>query len=408
MTMLSKIGIGIGIVAVVLAGVFYLYAPTFNIPPNETPKGELGEPVSFLKVPEGFVATYYAKNIPGARVIEWAPNGGLVVSQTKEGKISLVRDADNNGTAETVTPIIENLDSPHGITFDCQEDPCSLYVATQSKLLRYTYGKDNTVSNKTELLTFPASATDRHKTRTIMFLPVPYENTLLISVGSSCNVCNETDAMRGKIIAYNTKTKEVTDFAKGLRNSVFMTLNPVNGIVFATEMGRDGLGDDLPPDEVNMIEPARVFQQKAALNFGWPICYGKNIHDAVFDKNTYIRNPCMDGFEMPAWTELPAHSAPLGLSFIPEEGWPEEWWFDLVVAYHGSWNRSVPTGYKLVKMSIDGRANPSEPEDFITGWLTPDGKKLGRPVDVKILPGGSIYISDDQAGVIYKVQKLTE
>jgi len=387
-----KLIIGIGITVIVLGGIFYFFAPTFNIPSSKIPQGELGEPASFLKVPKGFTATYYAKNIPGARVIEWAPYGGMIVSQTKEGKISLVQDTDNDGTAETITPLIENLDSPHGITFDCQEDLCSLYVATHSKLLRYTYGKDNTVSNKTELLTFPASVTDRHKTRTIMFLPVPYESTLLISVGSSCDVCNETDEMRGKMITYNTKTKEVSEFAKGLRNAVFMTLHPVNGFVFATEM----------------IEPARVFQQNTALNFGWPICYGKNIHDTNFDKNTYIRNPCMDGFEMPSWADIPAHSAPLGLSFIPEEGWPEEWWFDLVVAYHGSWNRSVPTGYKLVKISIDGRANPSEPEDFITGWLTSDGKKLGRPVDVKVIPGGTIYISDDQAGVIYKVQKTTE
>lgn len=169
-------------------------------------------------------------------------------------------------------------------------------------------------------------------------------------------------------------------------------------------MGRDNLGDDLPPDEINIIErPSAGSGQSSIPNFGWPICYGKNIHDTNFDKNTYIRNPCMEPFETPSFIDLPAHSAPLGLAFVPEEGWPEEWWYNILVAYHGSWNRSTPTGYKIARLKMNAKGQYLGAEDFISGWLTKDGKKTGRPVDIKVLSGGTAYISDDHAGVIYRL-----
>ncbi len=179
---------------------------------------------------------------------------------------------------------------------------------------------------------------------------------------------------------------------------MFLTLHPVTGKVWATEMGRDNLGDDIPPDEINILEKGK--------NYGWPICYGKNIHDTEFDKNVYIRNPCMDPFETGSHVDLQAHSAPLGIGFIPEEGWDEDMWFDALVSYHGSWNRSVPTGYKIVRVKLDAQGNYIGAEDFITGWLKSDGTKLGRPVDVKVLSGGTMYISDDDRGAIYKVSRI--
>ena len=110
-------------------------------------------------------------------------------------------------------------------------------------------------------------------------------------------------------------------------------------------------------------------------------------------------------FETPSKIDLQAHSAPLGLAFVPEEGWPEEYWHNLIVAYHGSWNRSVPTGYKIVWLKLDSKGDYLGMEDFITGWLRPDGSKIGRPVDIKMLSGGVMYISDDQAGRIYRVTR---
>ncbi len=166
-------------------------------------------------------------------------------------------------------------------------------------------------------------------------------------------------------------------------------------------MGRDNLGDNIPPDEINIIEQKNNQPQ----NYGWPNCYGKNIHDDVFDKNTYIRNPCMAPFETPSFIDLQAHSAPLGLSFVPEEGWPEEYWYNLLVAYHGSWNRSAATGYKIVRLKMNAKGEYLGTEDFITGWLKDNDTKAGRPVDIKVLSGGTAYITDDSSGVIYRLYR---
>ncbi|MDO8435683.1 MAG: PQQ-dependent sugar dehydrogenase, partial [bacterium] len=202
---------------------------------------------------------------------------------------------------------------------------------------------------------------------------------------------------RAKILAGNLETGELTEYARGLRNSVFMTTNPITKEVWATEMGRDLLGDDLPPDEINVIKKDK--------NYGWPLCYGKNILDSVFhkDDHVHIRPDCTSPFEEPSRVDLQAHSAPLGLAFIPEAGWPKEMWNDLLVAYHGSWNRSVPTGYKIVRIHLNEKGEYERTEDFITGWLTKNNRALGRPVDILIQDGDAMYVTDDQAGIIYRV-----
>ena len=165
------------------------------------------------------------------------------------------------------------------------------------------------------------------------------------------------------------------------------------GETWVTEMGRDHLGDDLPPDEVNILEEGG--------DYGWPFCYGENIHDTVFDKNVYIRDPCED--KIPSHIDLQAHSAPLGLTFVPEGvGWPEAYEGDLLVAYHGSWNRTIPTGYKIMRFILDDEGNVVRRENFLSGWLTEDGV-LGRPVDLVFNTNGALFISDDRAGVIYRV-----
>jgi glucose/arabinose dehydrogenase len=177
-----------------------------------------------------------------------------------------------------------------------------------------------------------------------------------------------------------------------------MAIHPVSGDIWATEMGRDGLGDNLPPDEINVIHEGKFY--------GWPICYGKNVHDAAFDTNTYIRNPCQEPTETPSTIDLQAHSAPLGIAFVPEEGWPEDYWYNALVSYHGSWNRSEPTGYKIMRYKLDARGNYLGSEDFLSGFLTKSGA-LGRPVDILIQPAGTIYVSDDKAGVIYRIYRST-
>lgn len=373
---------------------------TINIPGNVSNNDEDNLPN--FSVPAGFSIEIFAKNVPGARVIEMDPKGRILVSQTSEGKIVALTNKDSNSASDERKILIDGLKKPHGLAMNCESDEsCFLYVAEADSLSRFPYDHSiPSLGKKEKLMDIEYSLSDRHFTRSIIFLPFPDQDTLLVSVGSSCNVCYEKDSHHASVLSYNIKTGKKEIFAKGLRNAVFMNLNPVSGKVYATEMGRDSLGDDIPPDEINIIEKGK--------NYGWPICYGKNVHDDQFDKNTYIRNPCMEPFETPSFVDLQAHSAPLGLAFIPEEGWPEEYWYNLIVAYHGSWNRSIPTGYKMVRIKINAKGEYLGTEDFITGWLTQSGKKVGRPVDIKILSGGVAYISDDDAGIIYRMSRRAD
>jgi glucose/arabinose dehydrogenase len=348
-----------------------------------------------LKLPAGFSISIFAKDLGGARVMSFAPDGSLFVTATVQGKVLSLRDRDGDGLAEDKRTVLTNLNKPHGLAWRCRDEGCTLYVTETNRVASYRYDQaSGKATFDKEILQLPSGG--GHFTRTIMFMPSPQEDELLVSVGSSCNVCNEQDSRRASVLAIHYDGSNVRSFARGLRNSVFMAIHPVTGAIWATEMGRDSLGDNIPPDEINILRESG--------NYGWPICYGSNVHDSVFDKNTYIRNPCMEPFETPSYLNLQAHSAPLGLAFIPEEGWPEDMWHNLLVSYHGSWNRTVPTGYKLVRFKLDAQGKPlGEPEDFITGWLTKNGA-LGRPVDILTQPGGTIYISDDKAGVIYRVK----
>lgn len=363
--------------------------PAFKPSPEDISENATDLP---LKLPSGFSISIFAKDLGAPRVMSYDPVGNLVVSIPSEGKVVALPDRNADGAADEVITVIDGLNRPHGLATRCTER-CEFYVAETDKVAVYDYDEKNLKAiNPRKIIDLPGGG--NHFTRTLLFMPAPQDHRLLISVGSSCNVCEESDWRRAKILSANADGSALKEFAKGLRNAVFMAIHPVTGKIWATEMGRDLLGDDLPPDELNIIEEGK--------NYGWPICYGKNIHDIDFDKKTYIRNPCEAPFETPSHIDIPAHSAPLGLAFFPEEGWPEEYWHNLLVAYHGSWNRSTPTGYKIVRYKLDEQGNYLGEEDFITGWLTGSGA-LGRPVDILIQPGGVIYISDDKAGVIYKV-----
>ena len=368
--------------------------PIITPPPQDISRPGMNDTDLPLKVPDDFAISIFATGIPGARVLTLDPTGRLLVSETSAGKIVALSDENVDFKAEKNITVVEGLRQPHGIAMDCEGNAavqkCYLYVAETNKVSRFDYDQATAkASNPQKLVDLPSGG--GHFTRTIAFGP---DERLYISIGSSCNVCLESDERRAKIFTMNKDGSDFREYARGLRNSVFFTWSYVDGRMWATEMGRDNLGDDVPPDEINIIEEGG--------NYGWPICYGQNIHDTNFDKNTYIRNPCEAPFERPAAVDLQAHSAPLGLGFVPEEGWPEDYWYDLIVAYHGSWNRSAPTGYKLVRIKLDAEGHYEGIEDFITGWET-GGGALGRPVDVVLQPGGNMYLSDDKAGVIYRV-----
>ena len=351
-------------------------------------------PENPLILPSGFSISIYADNLVDPRVMIFDQQKNIIVSIPSEGKIVLIPNKSSSKINKLIT-LLSNLNRPHGLALYCKID-CKLYVAETNAVSAYDYDFNNlTLTNRKMLFDLPSGG--NHFSRTLLIENIDGEDKLLISVGSSCNVCNETDIFRAKILSSNLNGGDLKVFSSGLRNSVFMAKNPISKQIWATEMARDLLGDDIPPDEINIIQ-----QNK---NYGWPICYGKNIHDTDFDKNTYIRNPCMEPYEIPSYIDIPAHSAPLGLAFAPMGlSWPEEYKNSLYVAFHGSWNRTVPTGYKVVRYKLDSKGEiiNENAEDFISGWLTKSGAS-GRPVDILFDEKLGMFISDDKAGVIYLV-----
>lgn len=367
--------------------------------PPEVPPSAINETEFPLKLPAGFSAqsgpssgwkiSIFAKGLGNPRVMTYDPAGNIVVSIPSQGKVVALPDKNNDGIADEVVTVIDGLNYPHGLATRCTEK-CEFFIAETDKVAVYDYDAENLKAfNKRKIIDLPSGG--NHITRTILFMPDPNDHKLLTSVGSTCNVCEEKNWQRAKILISNADGGDLKTFASGLRNSVFMTIHPVTGKIWATEMGRDLLGDDLPPDEINVIEDGK--------EYGWPYFYGKDVRDAAFEPDVmFEQNPD----RLSSHIDIPAHSSPLGLAFIPEEGWPQEYWHNLLVAYHGSWNRNVPTGYKIVRYKLDAQGNYLGEEDFITGWLTPEGV-LGRPVDILVQPGGIIYVSDDKAGVIYRI-----
>lgn len=343
-----------------------------------------------LNLPTGFSISVFAQNISGARVAVFDNSGNIWVSQTGQGKVSELI-LDSNGKLQSQKVVFSGLKNPHGLAFD-PADPSILYIAEETQISKVSVSPS--VGTLQKIIDLPQGG--RHFTRTLGFGP---DGRLYVSIGSTCDVCSEPDA---RLAAIYSLKKDGTDFkqlAKGLRNSVFFTFNQNDGKMWATEMGHDLLGDNIPPDELNTFD----LKSSTVANYGWPICYGQNIHDTTYDKNTYIRNPCMLPFEIPSYFDFQAHSAPLGLAFVPtNSNWPKDYSHNLIVAFHGSWNRTVPTGYKVVRLVLDKNEKVLSQEDFITGWLTSSGT-LGRPVDVVFDKNGALFITDDNAGVIYKV-----
>ena len=392
----------------------------------------------FLKVPDGFKIFIIAEDLSGPRVIVFDSKNRMLVSETKAGRVRVLEDQDIDGIFETKNTLIGNLRSPHGMAFYFYFDnqgrieTTYLYVAETHQVARYKYDSENGKLFEEigeNIATLPPDG--RHFTRTIMFGPNTRDldlvgqkiiggfynkDKLYISVGSSCDVCEETTWKRAAILESDPEGTFTGEFAGGLRNSVFMTLRPETEEIWATDIGRDNLGDDLPPDEVNIVKAAIPGKHKfGARRFGWPFCYSNKIKDETFKPEKFERidipSDCEET-DSPV-IEIPAHSAPLGLAFITSDKWPNEWKNDLLVAYHGSWNRSEPTGYKIVRFKVDKNGKVSEIADFITGWLSQNKKKIyGRPVDLKFGPSfdkssegkpDALYISDDAGGRIYRL-----
>jgi len=336
-----------------------------------------------LHLPPGFSIDVFAKDIGRARFLAIDPRGTLLVSIPRSGRVVALPDLDGNGRADRVVPVIEGLDLPHGIAFH----DGVLYIAETGRVIRVRYDPaTQRAVGAPDVVVPDIPARGGHWTRTIAFGP---DRGLYLSVGSSCNNCEERDRRRAAITRYNADGSGETQFATGLRNAVGLAFRPGSGELWATVNGRDWLGDERPPEYLTRIEKGGFY--------GWPYCYWEDGR-VVPDPDLGRQDRCQSVARPTILYQ--AHSAPLGMAFYTESQFPAEYRGSLFVALHGSWNRAVPTGYKVIRVRFDGGAPRAE--DFATGWLV--GREAwGRPVDLAVARDGSLLLSDDAQGVVYRI-----
>lgn len=338
--------------------------------------GELPHPI---RVPPGFQVQVYADGLPGVRFMALSPKGDLTVSRPGKGEVLVLPDRNRDGRPDRVSVFASDLDRPHGVAWR----DGALYVAETGAVQRLFDADGNLVAERKELVTRDLPVGGGHWTRTIGFGP---DGAMYVSAGSSCNACQEEDPRRATLMRFKPDGTGREIFARGLRNSVGFTWHPTTRELWATDNGRDWLGNNLPPEELNRVQYGG--------HYGWPDCYGDR--KAVSKKDAAA---CAQ--TIPPAVELPAHIAPLGVTFYTGSQFPAEYRHDAFIACHGSWNRLPPAGYKVVRVRFkDGK--PTGYEDFATGWLR-GTQAWGRPVDVLTAPDGSLFLTDDAGGRIYRI-----
>ena len=341
-----------------------------------------------LSVPPGYEIELYATDVPVARMLRFSSTGDLLVSLPRVGAVALLeRDRDGDGAADAKRILVSGLRRPHGLDFHGRW----LYVAETDSVGRIAFDPDTgLVSGDYERVVTGLPGGGNHWSRTLRFGP---DGWMYVAIGSSCNVCIEGDPRRAAIVRYRPDGSGEELYATGLRNAVGIDWRPADGALYATDNGRDFLGDDFPPCELNRVE--------AGAFYGWPFANGDRDPDPDLGSG---RDAEIEDSLTPVH-DFRAHNAPLGIAFVEHPALPSLSGSALV-ALHGSWNRSTKDGYKVVSLHWSA-AGEIEERDFVTGFER-DERVFGRPVDVAIGPEGGIYISDDYAGVIYRVRRSSE
>ncbi len=343
-------------------------------------------PSGTVTLPAGFDIGVYASGVGQARFMAVRPSDGMLFVADANGRILALPDANHDGAADDVVVFASGLNLPSSIAF--YED--WIYVGETNQVSRFSAPNNAMQPQGDEQVIVPnlPPPTD-HWTRTVAFGP---DGKMYVAIGSSCNVCNEKDDRRAAISVYDPDGTNGRLFATGLRNAVGFTWQPGTNTIWATVNGRDSIGDNIPPDEVRIV-------RDGSFN-GWPFCYNGTT------PNPEYGDPSRCASAVPAEVALPAHSAALGIAFGDRFAAPQEYKDSIYIAYHGSWNRSAKTGYKVVRVPFaDGTAG--QPEDFASGWLTGSvdspGRVWGRPVGVTVGGDGALYVTDDLAGQVYRI-----
>lgn len=392
---MRKLLIGLALIVVIIGGIVTFLLASGTIDRNslrmvlnvmagvDGPQATAAVVEQRYQLPPGFQLQLYADSLPKARFLRFTPAGDLLVSRPHSGDIVLLRrDANGDGQPDAVETLVNGLQRPLGMDFDGQW----LYIAEDHQIGRVAFDSDKgDIDGNYEPIIEGLANNGNHWSKTIRFGP---DGLLYLSQGSTCNVCTEDDERRATMTRFNPDGSNPQVLATGLRNSVGFDWAPFSGDLYATDNGRDLLGDDFPPCELNRIEAGKFY--------GWPYFNGDNLPDPDMgaDPLASERQPTAPAHD------FRAHNAPLGMTFIDATGWPAGYERTALVALHGSWNRSKPDGYKVV--SLHWTEDGIQERDFLSGF-NQDGTISGRPVDVAQGPDGAIYISDDYAGAIYRV-----
>ncbi len=335
-----------------------------------------------IQLPPGFKIELYAAGVPNARSLTLGAGGTVFVGSRRAGKVYALTDSARHDKAGEVITIARGLDEPNGVAFH----DGSLYVAEVSRVLRYD-DIEARLRNPPPpvVVSTDLPQTEQHEWRFIRFGP---DGRLYLGVGAPCNVCESADKRVASILRMRPDGTSMEVYALGVRNSVGFDWQPGSQEMWFTDNGRDNMGDDIPPDELN-------YAPRAGMNFGFPYCHGKDIPDPQFGRE----HSCAESVA-PAWG-LPAHVAAIGMRFYMGGMFPEEYRGGIFIAEHGSWNRSVPIGYRVSRVVVDGE-QAVKYEPFAQGWLM-GGIHWGRPVDVLVMPDGALLVSDDYAGAVNRI-----
>ena len=337
-------------------------------------------PLDRIHLPPGFTIELLAR-VPGAREMTFGARGTLFVGSTS-GSVHAVAYTD--GRPATVRTIASGLRQPVGVAFR----DGALYVSAISRILRFADIESHLDDPPQPVVVSDRFPTDAaHGWKFIAFGP---DGKLYVPVGAPCNICEPDRDRYANIMRMNPDGSGLEVYARGIRNSVGFDWDPRTGALWFTSNGRDNMGDDVPPDTLNVAP-------KPGLDFGYPYCHAGTIPDPEFGR----KRPCAD-FAKPA-QPLGAHVASLGMRFYTGTQFPPAYRDQIFIAEHGSWNRSSKVGYRVTLVRLDANRRPVSYEPFAQGWLEGE-RAFGRPADVAVAPDGSLLIADDTAGAIYRVR----
>ena len=358
---------------------------SFSIALGQNPPPPAAPPVpAELKVPDGFKVSVFASDVTNGRLMAVSPDGVLYVARQSKGDVVALPDRNKDGKADQMDVVASGLTRPHSVAFN----KGYLYIATNPSVLRVKYANGKVEGTPEKFIDLPVSTTS-HWTRTIGF---GKDGKLYVSIGSSCNLCEEEDSRRTTIMVYNADGSGGRPFAKGMRNAIGFDWDPRTGVLWADDMGQDKLGEEKPADEINRIEDGK--------NYGWPYYIENNEPNPDLKE---AKGSLAASQATPPAFALPSHSSPIDLRFYTGNKFPSAYRGAMFIALHGSApaNRKERVGYKVARVLFkDGKIVGLE--DFVTGFFK-DNQVLGRPAGLITGADGALYISDDTKGFIYRV-----